>query len=281
MASGRSQPRGRKLTSSRLLGTDVATSDSRAFYDAIAPTYDELFEAPHRAAYDELAWELIRDSLPATPARIVDVGCGTGRWSSRLVELGHSVLGIEPSPAMARIVRTRMPTPQFHLIEQPLEEVSVVGEQVDLVIALGSLQYMPIPERAIQQMASWLRPGGSLYVLVDSFNALLLELLAAGKYEEAKQRRESRRAVWSLGGLQVAYHLLDSTSLRDGLKAAGLTDVTIRGLLIGSSLFGREGITHRLRSDTEGQMAYERLLASVLPLADLGKHLLGYARRAM
>jgi SAM-dependent methyltransferase len=181
---------------------------------------------------------------------------------------------------MARIARTRVPTAQFHLIEQPLEEVDVVGEEVDLVIALGSLQYMPIPERAIEQMASWLRPGGWLYVLVDSFNALLLELLAAGKYEEAKQRREWRRAVWNLDGLQVTYHLLDSTSLRDGLKAAGLTDVTIRGLLIGSSLFGREGITHRLQSDAEAQMAYERLLTSVPPLADLGKHLLGCARRA-
>jgi SAM-dependent methyltransferase len=56
-------------------------------YDALASTYDEHFAVPHQRAYDDLA-----PLLPDAAARIVNVGCGVGRWARRLVGLGHFVL---------------------------------------------------------------------------------------------------------------------------------------------------------------------------------------------
>ncbi|MEU8614719.1 hypothetical protein AB0C29_42705, partial [Actinoplanes sp. NPDC048791] len=57
---------------------------SRPLYDALADGYEEHFAVPHRRAYDDLAWEQTAALLPQPPARIVDAGCGVGRWARRL-----------------------------------------------------------------------------------------------------------------------------------------------------------------------------------------------------
>jgi len=60
---------------------------SQALYSALAPSYAEHFEVPHRRAYDTLAWERVQQILPQR-GPIVDAGCGVGRWVGRLLGLG-------------------------------------------------------------------------------------------------------------------------------------------------------------------------------------------------
>jgi SAM-dependent methyltransferase len=252
---------------------------SRTFYDALASNYDALFEAPHRRAYDQLAWELVLQQLPRHAASIVDAGCGTGRWASRLVELGHSVIGVEESPTMAGIALRRVAGERFRLIEASMDRVRF-AEPVDVVLAMGSLQYTQSPERTLSHMASWLRPGGRLVVLVDSLMALAVELLAAGKHEEAQERVDGRVGQWIVAGRGVQQHLFDMERLESALAHAGLTDVETWGLLVGSSALGLAGLTERLRANWECQLSKERRWSRTRALADLGKQLLGAGRRA-
>ena len=50
--------------------------------------------------------------------RVLDVGCGTGRVAAALAERGSRVWGIEPSPEMAAIARTRVSTVKVAPAEQ-------------------------------------------------------------------------------------------------------------------------------------------------------------------
>jgi len=86
-------------------------------------------------------------------------------------------------------------------------------EQADVILALGSLQYACDPARVLSQISRWLRPGGTVHILVDSLVSLVLELRAAGKHDEADLRLETRRASWRVQGRQVSYHLYDATRL--------------------------------------------------------------------
>lgn len=45
---------------------------------------------------DAIENTFIQAHLPPTPARVLDIGGGTGRWSRRLTEAGHQTLLIEP-----------------------------------------------------------------------------------------------------------------------------------------------------------------------------------------
>jgi SAM-dependent methyltransferase len=253
---------------------------SIALYNALASDYDAHWEAPHRRAYDDLAWDYVQPLLPAVPGHVIDAGCGNGRWAARVAGLGHSVIGIEQAPAMARAARGSVRAARFQLIEGSMEEVELPEARADLVLALGSLQYTLDPERMIERLVRWTRPGGAVALLVDSQVALVLELLASGKRGEALQRLETRMGTWVQGEQSADNHQLDRDRLVDALRTAGLTDIRAHGLLVGASALGLRRLTESLKRDWDDQMALERRLADSFLLADLGKQLLVSARRA-
>lgn len=239
-----------------------------SLYDALAGDYEAHFAVPHRRAYDDLAWEFCTAALPSG-GTVVDVGCGIGRWAARLLGT-YEVIGIEPSAAMA----DRAARLGFRLIRSGVEDVSL--EPVDAVVAMGSLQYAADPVAAIARCAGWLRPGGVLAVLVDSRIALVRELLAAGRTDEALERLHTRRGLWRVGTQEASMHLFDAAELRGAVEQAGLAVERLSGLLVGASV---PELTRRLEADHGAALAEQRRLADEPSLADLGKQLLVIARR--
>lgn len=246
---------------------------SAPLFDALAAEYDEHFAVPHRAAYDELAWERLEAALPEHPGLLVDAGCGVGRWAERLIGMGHSVIGIEPAPAMAKTARERDLGEQFTLIEGRMEDVELEA-QADVVMAMGSLQYTRDPEAAVARLADWTCPGGTVLVLVDSLVALAIELLRAGRREEAMDRLRTHQGLWRMDGQSAELHLLHHERLESAFTAAGLQDIRSYGLLVGASVDGREQLTQELEEDSAARLTNERELMAFPLLADLGKQLL-------
>ncbi len=251
---------------------------SQELYSALAPGYAEHFEAPHRLAYDTLAWERVRALLPAR-GPVVDAGCGVGRWVGRLTSLGYDVIGIEQAPGMIAELRRAALGPRFTLVESPMETAQLPDGSAGMVIAMGSLQYAPDPAAVIGRFARWVRPGGTVAVLVDSLVGLVIELLAAGKDGEAVQRLRTPVGTWTQGPHRAQMHLLDAGRLRAALTAAGLAEVEVSGLLTTAAPLGRAALAQRLAEDFDGQLDTERELARHPVLADIGKQLLGTGRR--
>ncbi len=261
---------------------------SAPLYDALAADYASHFEVPHRSAYDALAWERSIERLEAPDSLVVDIGCGIGRWASRLVGIGHRVVGIEPAPAMAERARATsagLPTGSFEVIEAAAEDVG--GDRIDgadLVVAMGSLQYCADPSAVVGNAFEWLRPGGSLAVLVDSLVALSMELIRCGRADEALARLGTRRGCWApqdgpAAGLAADLHLFDAAALQQLLLEVGFVAVRPHGLLVTATAIGVPALIDRLSTDPEGALAAERALADQPVLADQGKQLLVLANR--
>ncbi|HEX4018060.1 MAG TPA: methyltransferase domain-containing protein [Frankiaceae bacterium] len=250
---------------------------SAALYDRLADDYDGHFAVAHRAAYDQLAWELTLDALPPAGATVVDVGCGSGRWAERLVALGYRVIGIEPAPRMAAAARRRLGA-DITIFEQPVESVELPARSVDAVLAMGSLQYSRDVPESLARMTNWVRPGGCVVVLVDSLVALVAELSARGDHEQALQRLGTRRGTWTQDGQSADLHLLDAQGVRAAYASAGSRAVDVRGLLVGWTMLGRDGFLELLAADPAGRLAIEREWAQHGELADLGKQLLAVGR---
>lgn len=71
-------------------------------FSASAASYDDLYG--YQAAGPELATYQEHLGEPRPPRnRLVEFGCGTGRFSRSLQQLGWHVLGIEPCPQMSQI----------------------------------------------------------------------------------------------------------------------------------------------------------------------------------
>ncbi len=137
-----------------------------AMWDREALTFDR--EADHGLADRECraAWrDLLADALPDPPARVADLGCGTGTLSLLLAEQGHTVTGVDFSPAMVERARAKAGhLAEFHVgdvAEPPLEPAVH-----DVVLSRHVLWALPDPVGALTRWIGLLAPGGRL-VLVE------------------------------------------------------------------------------------------------------------------
>lgn len=247
--------------------------EATELYGRLAPTYHADFEVPHRKAYDQLAAEAVRSALPPA-AVVVDVGCGVGRWARWLVDDGHTVIGVEPSAGMAAACRAADLGARFSLQEVDVDRAEVAPGTADVVVAMGSIQYAPDPGASIARMASWLRPGGSLWVLVDSLGGLVQELSRRGDHRQALERARTARGRFGDGEVEVEHHLFDAATIGSALTSAGLVEVDVRGLLVGWSAQERAVAQAELVADWDAALERERRWSRVPGVADLGKQLL-------
>jgi SAM-dependent methyltransferase len=143
----------------------TAPEDSiRAAYDTVAADYTVLFKDALRSnVFDRAMLGAFAEIVLADGGgRVADLGCGPGRITGPLHELGLDVSGIDVSPAMVAVAREALPHVSFE-----------VGSMLALGLADGGLAavvawYSVIhtaPERQpalFRELARVLRPQGHL-----------------------------------------------------------------------------------------------------------------------
>jgi ubiquinone/menaquinone biosynthesis C-methylase UbiE len=93
--------------------------------------------------------------------RVLEIGCGPGRYVAFLSSMGCDVVGVDPIsydtwPLIQRNHKTRF-------ISQTYAENLPFSENIfDAVACLGALLYFDDPHRSLSEMRRVLRPGGDL-----------------------------------------------------------------------------------------------------------------------
>jgi 2-polyprenyl-3-methyl-5-hydroxy-6-metoxy-1,4-benzoquinol methylase len=103
--------------------------------------------------------------------RVLDVGCGIGRWSRLLAARGADVCGVDLSPTMIAIARARTAASRLEsrcrFMTQDLCRLDT-GAQHDLVLGVTVLQHILEPDRlrgALERMVAHLHPSGRMVLL--------------------------------------------------------------------------------------------------------------------
>jgi S-adenosylmethionine-dependent methyltransferase len=145
------------------------------------------------AARTVAVWDALQRLLADRPdAGVVDIGGGTGGFAVRVAELGHRVTVVDPSPdALATLARRadergvadRVTAHQGDLAG--LVELVPAGS-VDVVLCHGVLEIVEDPGDALAAIATVLRPGGSLSLLVHQHHAAVLARAMAGHFGQAQ-----------------------------------------------------------------------------------------------
>ena len=128
---------------------------------------------------DDVAF--VAESLPGPPARVLEVGCGSGELALELAAQGWDVLAVDPEAPDGPIFR-----------RVTLEELDEPGP-FDAVVARRSLHHIHDLEAAVVKIATLLAPGAP-FVLV----------------EFAHERLDRETADWYLGQF-AALHAAGST----------------------------------------------------------------------
>jgi SAM-dependent methyltransferase len=138
--------------------------NEREFYGssfgAAAVEYGE-----HRPDYARAAvrWALEH----ASGVRVLDLGAGTGKLTTALVEMGAEVIAVEPDPAMLSELRRALPT--VRALAGRAESVPLPDGSVDAVVAGNALHWFNM-NAAGPEIARVLVPGGILAGLWNIFD---------------------------------------------------------------------------------------------------------------
>ncbi|MGZ5399705.1 MAG: class I SAM-dependent methyltransferase, partial [Nocardioides sp.] len=116
------------------------------------------------------AWRsLLLEHLPPAPARVADLGCGTGTLALLLAEEGYAVDGVDFSPAMVRRARDKA----GHVatfVEGDAAQPALVAAAYDVVLCRHVLWAMPSPATALEHWIRLLVPGGRLLLVEGSWS---------------------------------------------------------------------------------------------------------------
>jgi SAM-dependent methyltransferase len=145
--------------------------DAARFFEAIARRYDRAYALDAAATRARMARVIAR--LPKAPARVLDLGVGTGRELPALLDAGYEVTGLDVSPAMLAICARRGRA--IALVESDLwARLPFEDARFDAAIALhGTLAHPPTASlehhaALARELARVVRPGGAFVAEIPS-----------------------------------------------------------------------------------------------------------------
>ena len=132
----------------------------------------------------------VRANLPAPPARVLEIGAGSGELARALREAGYDVLAIDPEPSGEEV----RPVALGELDEPSASFVAA--------LAVTSLHHVEPLEGSLGHLADLLEPGGVL--VVDEFDVAAFDERAAEWW--LRQRRALGATVDASAEELVAEH---------------------------------------------------------------------------
>src|SRR5262245_21380030 len=138
----------------------------RFVYDRESAAWERRrYEPEHRGLVERTADELAH--VVARPGPVADLGCGPGAHALALARRGYDVVGVDGSPRMVEVARTRAERDEVDATFD-VHDVSALLRFADAslggVLAILVLQHLPQPAAFIAEIRRCLRPGGHLLI---------------------------------------------------------------------------------------------------------------------
>ncbi|MBN2003111.1 MAG: class I SAM-dependent methyltransferase [Anaerolineae bacterium] len=152
---------------------------------------------------------LLAGALPALPAMVLDIGCGTGSLSVVLAKLDYTVTGIDLSEAMIAQARSKAQAAGYAIPFRVMDaaDPDLLGQRFDAIVCRHLLWTLPDPAAVLKRWSRLLADGGRLVLI------------------------EGR---WSTGVGLTAQQVVEA--LPSTLEAAVVTDLSDRAELWGNKI---------------------------------------------
>lgn len=106
---------------------------------------------------------------------VLEVGCGSGRFTELLLEKEVWLTAFDPSVAVFENFKNNGSNPKLRLIRSTIETLPFLEESFDLVFCPGVIQHTPNPKHSIRNLYNQVKPGG--WLVLDQYRYNLSSLL--------------------------------------------------------------------------------------------------------
>jgi ubiquinone/menaquinone biosynthesis C-methylase UbiE len=223
-------------------GLANAAQDPKArigsIWDSAAPEYDGCWGHGLRTPEEKRAWSALLSELlaPVPPARVLDVGCGSGFLALLLAEAGHAVVGLDLSAGMLAVARREAGRRglELPLVRADAERPPAAAARFDAVVCRHLLWTLTDPLLAVRAWSALLVPGGRIFAIDAFWPSAPLSRRISG----CAGRLLGRLTRGNGGGGYPAelaerlplHHLPGPGPVREVFLQAGLADVSVRPL---------------------------------------------------
>jgi RNA polymerase sigma factor (sigma-70 family) len=144
-------------------------TQQRAYFDRIAPTWDEYVASAYEAALQERLTRLLPWHKNMT---VLDAGTGTGYLTGMIAPLVGNIIGVDCAPAMLIRAGEKMAQAGYQHVsfkEGMTEELPLATGSVDVAMCHMLLHHVVSPRTVLDELRRVVRPGG--YVLIIDAHA--------------------------------------------------------------------------------------------------------------
>ena len=200
------------------LELDGGWSDSAEAWIALAPEH-----ATRKLLLDPI---LLAEAGDVAGKRILDLGCGEGRFSHILAGRGARTVGIDPIRRLIEEACSKASTAERYVMGSG-DALPFAGESFDLVAAYLCLIDIPDFRAAMRESARVLRPGGTLLVanvsnLASSSGAPVYDAEGNFAYYAIDNYLEEHAVTLEWAGLRIRNWHRPLSDYMDAYLGAGL-----------------------------------------------------------
>jgi ubiquinone/menaquinone biosynthesis C-methylase UbiE len=140
-------------------------------FDPWPEKYDQWFETPIGRLVKGYERDLIRRLLkPEGGEFILDVGCGTGVFTSYFLEAGAEVVGLELSRPMLIRGMVKNRGRRFLPVQGDMRNLPFADASFDKAVSVTAIEFIEEAKVAVEEMFRVIKPGG--IIVVATLNSL-------------------------------------------------------------------------------------------------------------
>ncbi|HNP48040.1 MAG TPA: class I SAM-dependent methyltransferase [Bacteroidia bacterium] len=154
-------------------GTEIASfvsaSDGNMDADTVQSFGDEWntfssFTGEDIQKAGEQYFDIVTGDMLGPQSKVLDIGCGTGRWSKFLSAKVGFIEAIDPSSAVIPAARLVSGNPGIRITQCGVGNIPFPDASFDFVFSLGVMHHLPDTQDAISKAVEKLKPGGHFLI---------------------------------------------------------------------------------------------------------------------
>jgi 2-polyprenyl-3-methyl-5-hydroxy-6-metoxy-1,4-benzoquinol methylase len=144
------------------MNADAKTVDSFGEeWNRFASFTDEQIKTAGNQYFDIVTDEMLNEN-----SLVLDIGCGTGRWSKFISSRVKFVEAIDPGDAVKAAVPFTKSCGNVRITQAGFGGIPFAKESFDFVFSLGVVHHLPDTQAAITEAASMVKPKGWLLLYI-------------------------------------------------------------------------------------------------------------------